>query len=92
MLSVIVAAGGGLVSGRANATKYQLLLVKKAVGSSLYTLANSFNHSKIKKRITMMLKKKSNNWARLKLALLVPVGFAALTEYAFIRLVFVYAP
>lgn len=26
----------------------------------------------------MMLKKKSNNWARLKLALLVPVGFAAL--------------
>jgi len=56
--------------------------VKKAVGSSLYTLANSFNHSKIKKRITMMLKKKSNNWARLKLALLVPVGFAALSAFA----------
>ena len=65
-----------------DATKYQLLLVKKAVGSSLYTLANSFNHSKIKKRITMMLKKKSNNWARLKLALLVPVGFAALSAFA----------
>ena len=30
----------------------------------------------------MMLKKKSNNWARLKLALLVPVGFAALSAFA----------
>lgn len=65
-----------------NATKYQLLLVKKAVGSSRYTLANSFNHSKIKKRITMMLKKKSNKWARLKLLLLVPVGFTALSVFA----------
>lgn len=65
-----------------NATKYQLLLVKKAVGSSRYSLANSFNHSKIKKRITMMLKKKSNKWARLKLLLLVPVGFTALSVFA----------
>ena len=30
----------------------------------------------------MMLKKKSNNWARLKLMLLVPVGFIALTVFA----------
>ncbi len=66
-----------------DATKYQLLLVKKAVGSSSYTLANSFNHSKIKKRITMMLKEKSNKWARLKLLLLLPV--ASLTVYAFAR-------
>jgi len=44
-----------------DATKYQLLLVKKAVGVSSYTLANSFNHSKIKKRITMMLKEKSKS-------------------------------
>lgn len=65
-----------------DATKYQLLLVKKAVGSSLYTLANSFNHSKIKKRITMMLKGKSNNWARLKLLLLVPVGLIVLNAFA----------
>lgn len=65
-----------------DATKYQLLLVKKAVGSSLYTLANSFNHSKIKKRITMMLKGKSKNWARLKLLLLVPVGLIVLNAFA----------
>jgi len=55
-----------------DATRYQLLLVKKAVGASSYTLANSFNHSKIKKRITMMLKEKSNKWAKLKLMLLLP--------------------
>ena len=75
-------ADKGVLNQGIDATKYQLLLVKKAVGSSLYTLANSFNHSKIKKRITMMLKKKSNNWARLKLALLVPVGLAALSAFA----------
>ena len=75
-------ADKGVLNQGIDATKYQLLLVKKAVGSSLYTLANSFNHSKIKKRITMMLKKKSNNWARLKLALLVPAGLAALSAFA----------
>lgn len=75
-------ADKGLLTQGVNATKYQLLLVKKAVGSSLYTLANSFNHSKIKKRITMMLKGKSNNWARLKLLLLVPVGLIVLNAFA----------
>lgn len=75
-------ADKGVLTQGIDATKYQLLLVKKAVGSSLYTLANSFNHSKIKKRITMMLKGQSNNWARLKLLLLVPVGFIALSVFA----------
>ena len=40
-----------------DAKNYQLLLIKKAVGSRLYSIANSFNHSKLKKRITMMMKK-----------------------------------
>lgn len=75
-------ADKGVLTLGVDATKYQLLLVKKAVGSSLYTLANSFNHSKIKKRITMMLKGKSNNWARLKLLLLVPVGLIVLNAFA----------
>ena len=75
-------ADKGVLTQGVDATKYQLLLVKKAVGSSLYTLANSFNHSKIKKRITMMLKGKSNNWARLKLLLLVPVGLIVLNAFA----------
>ena len=75
-------ADKGVLTQGVDATKYQLLLVKKAVGSSLYTLANSFNHSKIKKRITMMLKGKSNNWARLKLLLLAPVGLIVLNAFA----------
>lgn len=66
-----------------DATKYQLLLVKKAVGVSSYTLANSFNHSKIKKRITMMLKEKSSRWAKLRLAILLPA--IVFTVYAFSR-------
>lgn len=66
-----------------DATKYQLLLVKKAVGTSSYTLANSFNHSKIKKRITMMLKEKSSKWAKFRLVLLLPV--ITLSVYAFSR-------
>ena len=32
-----------------NAKEYQLLLIKKAVGTRLYSMANSFNHSKLKK-------------------------------------------
>ena len=61
-------------------TNYQLLLVKKAVVSGPYTFANNFNNSKLKIRFTMMSKKKSNRWARLKLLLLLPV--AALFVYA----------
>ena len=64
-------------------TKYQLLLLKKAVDSGPYTFANSFNHNKLKIRFIMMSKKKSTGWARLKLLLLLPV--AALSVYAFAR-------
>lgn len=65
-----------------NATKYQLLLVKKAIDGR-YTLANSFNHSKIKNRVMMMLKERSNCWARLKPLLLLPLAAGVL--YAFAR-------
>jgi len=41
-----------------DAKKYQLLLIKKAVGTRLYSMANNLNHSNLKKRITMMIKKK----------------------------------
>jgi len=66
-----------------DATNYQLLLMKKAVDSGTYAFANSLNNSKLKIRITMMTKKKSNSWARLKFLLLLPV--AALSVYAFAR-------
>ena len=65
-----------------NARDYQLLLIKKAVGTRLYSMANSFNHSKLKKRITMMLKEKSNPWAKLKYLYILPVAAIAVTAFA----------
>lgn len=74
-------ADNGVLNTGIDATRYQLLLVKKAVGTRLYSMANGFNHSKLKNRIIMMLKERTNRWARLKLLLCVPV--VAGTLYAF---------
>ena len=65
-----------------DARQYQLLLIKKAVGTRLYSMANSFNHSKLKKRITMILKEKSSPWARLKYLYVLPVAAIAVTAFA----------
>ena len=75
-------ADNGVINTGVDATKYQLLLVKKAVGTRLYSMANGFNHSKLKKRITMMLKERTNRWARLKLLFVVPVMGGALYVFA----------
>ena len=66
-----------------NAKEYQMLLIKKAVGARLYSIANSFNHSSLKKRINMMIRKKSNPWARAKYLYVLPL--AAVTVAAFAR-------
>jgi hypothetical protein len=66
-----------------DATTYQLLLVRKAVNIGPHTFANSLTNSKLKIRFTMMSKKKSNRWARMKLLLLLLV--AALFVYACAR-------
>ncbi len=76
-------ADRGVLSHGIDATQYQLLLVKRAVGARLYSMANGFGQSKLKKRITMMLKKRTSGLARLKLLLFVPVVTGAL--YAFAR-------
>ena len=65
-----------------DARKYQMLLIKKAVGTRLYSMANSFNHSSLKKRITMMLKEKSNPWARVKYLYVLPLAALAVTAFA----------
>ena len=61
---------------------YQLLLIKKAVGSGSYAFANNFNHSLTKKRITMMKKSKSNPWMRSKALYILPVATLALSAFA----------
>lgn len=65
-----------------NAREYQLLLIKKAVGTRLYSMANSLNHSKLKKRITMMQKRKSNPWARAKYLYVLPLAAVAVAAFA----------
>lgn len=62
-----------------DAHTYQLLLIKKAVGARFPSIANSLNHSNLKKRITMMLRKKSNRKSQWRaLAALPALGLAAL--------------
>ncbi len=61
-----------------NPRDYQLLLIKKAVGVRFPSLANSLNHSKLKKRITMMCKTKSGAEQKMKALALVPMLALAL--------------
>ena len=65
-----------------NPRQYMSLLMRKAVGSSSYAFANGFNHSMLKKRITMMLKKKTNPWMRMKAFYVIPVALIALSAFA----------
>lgn len=70
-----------LASG-ANAAEYQLLLIRKAVGERLFSMANNLNHNSLKKRITMMLTKRSNPWNHVKVLLTVPVAAVAVVAFA----------
>ena len=65
-----------------NAREYQLLIIKKAVGARLYSLANSLNHSSLKKRLTMMMKEKSHPWARLKYLYVLPLAAISMVAFA----------
>ena len=55
-----------------DATQYQLLLVRKAVGDKRFTLANGFQHAKLKNRIDMMLQSPSSGWKRLSWLAILP--------------------
>lgn len=65
-----------------DAIQYQLLLVKKAVGAKRFQLANGFNHSKLKNRITMMHKNKTNRMMRLAYFLCIPALIGAMYSCA----------
>ncbi len=66
------------------ARDYQMLLIRKAVGAKFPSLANSLNHSKLKKRITMMYAGRTSARRRLRGLLLLPaLGVAiALTGFS----------
>lgn len=55
-----------------NLKEYQMLLIKKTAGARLPSLANSLNHSKLQKRITMMYQSKSKFAGKLGSLVLIP--------------------
>ncbi|MDD2911124.1 MAG: M56 family metallopeptidase, partial [Petrimonas sp.] len=76
-------ADNAVIEAGIEAQKYQLLLVKKAVGERRFTsVVNGFNQSKIKNRIAMMLKTESSRWARLKVLVAVPLVVVALLAFS----------
>ena len=66
-------ADEGVIQKGIDATQYQLLLVRKAVGEHRFTLASGFQHAKLKNRIEMMLKPYSSAWLRWSYLALIPV-------------------
>ena len=64
------------------AKTYQMLLIKRAVGARLHSIANCLNHSNLKNRITMMCKNQSSRWAATKALLVVPMVAVALSAFA----------
>ena len=66
----------------ADAKNYQMLLIKRAVGYRLHSVANCLNHSNLKNRITMMCKNQSSRWAATKALLVVPMVAVALSAFA----------
>ena len=75
-------ADEAVIQSGADASEYQLLLIRKAVGERLFSMANNLNHNSLQTRITMMLIKKSNPWNRAKILLTVPVAAVAVVAFA----------
>ena len=75
-------ADAAVIESGVNPKEYQLLLIKKAVGGRWYSIANSFNHNKLKNRINMMLQKKSTKMARAKSLLILPLLCLAVVAFA----------
>ncbi len=65
-----------------DATSYQLLLVRKAVGDRLFAIANNLSKDSLKKRITMMKTKKTNRWASMKALVVLPLAAIAVVAFA----------
>ena len=73
-------ADEGVLAQGVEARQYQLLLVRKAVGNERFIMASGFQHSKLKNRITMMLKEKTAGSRRWSYLAIIPC--LALAVYA----------
>ena len=67
-------ADHGVISCGIDVKTYQLLLVEKAVGTRLYSMACGFDHCSLKKRITMMMERKTPRWKRLYILIAFPLA------------------
>ena len=66
----------------ADAREYQRLLIRKAAGTAFHSIANSFNHSNLKNRITMMLQNQTSKRAYAKSLSLLPVAACLLLVFS----------
>ena len=79
-------ADDAVLRAGADLREYQYLLIRKAVSKSGYSVANSFNHSILKNRITMMSKSRTPLTRGLRALWLLPlvclaIGLQARTVY-----------
>ncbi len=65
-----------------DACHYQMLLIRKAVGERLFSMANNLNHNSLKKRITMMKIKRTNPMQKAKIAFVLPLAAVAVAAFA----------
>ena len=75
-------ADDAVLSRGADVKAYQYSLVKKAVGASGYSITNSFHHSILKNRITMMSKSRSPKVRALRALYLLPLALVFLAANA----------
>ena len=65
-------ADEAVIDSGVNLKEYQMLLIKKTAGTRLPSLANSLNHSKLQKRISMMYQSKSKLAGKIGTLVLLP--------------------
>ena len=70
-------ADSAVLRSGADMRQYQMLLIEKAAGVRLQSLANSLDHSNLSKRITMMYKQNNRAARRLRALALVPALLVA---------------
>lgn len=75
-------ADDAVLSQGADIKEYQYSLIRKAISAGGYSITNSFNHSILKNRITMMSKSRSSMSGAFKALYVLPLVAAALTANA----------
>lgn len=67
-----------VLDGGSDATAYQMLLISKGTSGFLSNIANPFNYSSLKNRITMMQKKQSPARSRMRCLVMLPAAALAI--------------